>query len=221
MHFALVGLALFWVFSLLNPDVGPRDLRIELTEGDLRQMTATWLAQGRAAPTREELRSIVDQRVREEVFYREALALGLDEEDTIVRRRLAQKMEFLAEEAAVVPEPTEAELLAWYGDHPEGVALPGRVTFSHLYFSPDRRGSNARDDAARALVGLTRNGAGEPEPRTVADPFMFQDHYGDRSLEDVASIFGRSFGQALFGVAPGAWSGPIESGYGPTPFSGC
>lgn len=214
MHFALAGVFLFWVFSVLNPDDGPRDLRIELTDGDLRQMTAAWLAQGRAAPTPEQLASLVDHKVKEEVFYREALALGLDEDDTIVRRRLAQKMEFLAEEAAVVPEPTEAELLAWYREHPERIALPGRVTFSHLYFSPDRRGSNARGDAAAALVARTDAAAEEWEPTSPADPFMFQDHYGDRSPEDVASIFGRSFGDELFELPLGVWAGPIESGYG-------
>ncbi len=214
VHFILAGLALFGAFSLLDPDVDEGDFRIELTEGDLWQMAAAWLAQGRAAPTPEQLRRLADERVREEVLYREALALGLDERDTIVRRRLAQKMEFLAEEAAVVPEPTAAQLLAWYRDHPERFALPGRVTFRHAYFSPDRRGTGARADADRALARLARVAAREADPSAAADRFMFQSDYADRSAEDVASIFGRSFAQALFELVPGRWSGPIESGYG-------
>src|SRR6185295_8167396 len=111
-----------------------------------------WVAQGRAAPSSEEMRILTDARVREEILYREALALGLDKDDAIVRRRLAQKMEFLFEDVAKLREPTNDELKTWFESNAQSFTQPGRVSFRHLYFSPDRRGARTREDTARALA---------------------------------------------------------------------
>lgn len=92
--------------------------------------------------------------------------------------------------------------------------LPARATFRLLYFSPDRRGDRARDDATHALEQLASEPGDAPGAAALADPFMFQDYYGDRSFGDVAKAFGPGFAEALFQRAPGAWHGPIESGYG-------
>ena len=216
LHFLLSGLALFVVYDVWNRAAGPheRSNRIELTADDLRQIGFAWVAQGRAAPSPEEMRVLADARVREEILYREALALGLDKDDTIVRRRLAQKMEFLFEDVARLREPAPDELRKWFEAHAEQFTLPGRVTFRHLYFSPDRRGARARDDAAGTLAQLAGKPRDVPGVPVLADAFMFQDYYGDRSSEDVAKTFGPGFARALFRLAPGAWAGPIESGYG-------
>jgi peptidyl-prolyl cis-trans isomerase C len=216
VHFLLIGMALFIGYRALNPapEAGMRSNVIELTDGDLRQMTVTWLAQGRPAPTPEQMRSLVDSRVREEILVREALALGLDKDDTIIKRRLAQKMEFLAEDLSAVPEPTSAELEAWFKDNAERFALPPRVSFQHLYFSPDRRGASAREDAVRALAKLAGAPANAPAAAELADPFMFQDSYGDRTPEQLVKLFGLRFAQELFKLEPGSWQGPVESGYG-------
>ena len=216
VHFLLAGAALFGGWAALHPEAVARDAshRIELTCDDLRQLSATWLAQGRPAPTPDELQSLVESRVREEVLYREALALGLDQGDSIVKRRLAQKMEFLFEDVAALRDPTSEELRAWFEGNAERFTRPARASFRHLYFSPDRRGARAHDDAARALARLEREPADGPAATKLADPFMFQDYYGDRSFDDVARTFGPGFARALFERAPGAWSGPIESGYG-------
>src|SRR5262245_32183903 len=185
-----------------------------MTEGDLRQLEVAWTAQWRRPPTAEEMRNLVAARVREEILYREALALGLDKDDTIVKRRLAQKMEFLAEDVSGLREPTPDELRSWYAKHGERFALPGRRSFRHLYFSQDRRGERAREGAARARQRLSGEPADAVGAQGLADPFMFQDHYADRTPEQVASIFGLKFSEALFQVAPGAWQGPVESGLG-------
>lgn len=216
MQFLLAGLLLFALHALLNPNAPRLDgsRRIELTEADLRQLTLTWLAQGRQAPTPAQIRSLVEARVREEILYREALVLGLDEGDTIIRRRLAQKMEFLSEDAAAAREPTGAELRAWFAEHPKRFTLPARASFRHLYFSPDPRGARARDDAARALEVLAGTPVDAPPASGVADAFMFQDHYSDRSLDEVSALFGAAFARALSGLQAGSWQGPIESGYG-------
>ncbi len=216
LQFLLAGLLLFVGYNQVNQSNDQPDPagRIELTADDLRQIQAGWLAQGRGPLSPEQMRHLVEARVREEILYREALALGLDQADTIVRRRLAQKMEFLFEDVAALREPTPEELRAWFEKNAERFALPARATFRHLYFSPDRRGARARDDAARALARLAGVPADAPAASTLADPFMFQDYYGDRSSDEIARTFGPGFARALFELAPGAWSGPIESGYG-------
>ena len=140
--------------------------------------------------------------------------MGLDKDDEIVKRRMAQKMQFLAEDVAAAREPTTAELKSWYGQNSAKFAEPGRVSFRHLYFSPDRRGDRARDDAPQALAKL----AGQPQDAklaaSIADPFMFQDYYRDRTPEQLAKEFGPHFALAVAKLAPGSWQGPIESGYG-------
>jgi hypothetical protein len=216
LHFLLVGLLLFAVYEVRQRGRDPEEAsrRIELTTADVEQIGLAWVAQGRAAPTPDELRSLVDARVREEILYREAQALGLGEGDTIVRRRLAQKMEFLFEDVAALRQPTQSELQAWFDRNAEGFRVPPRATFRHLYFSPDRRGERAHDDAARALREIAALPMDSPRAKAQGDPFMFQDYYGDRTPDDVARAFGSGFAQALFRLEPGAWSGPIESGYG-------
>jgi hypothetical protein len=216
LHFLVAGLLLFAVYRVLHrgPGQGGNLNRIELTEDDLRQMSIAWVAQGRLAPTPEQMRNLVESRVREEILYREALVLGLDKEDTIVKRRMAQKMEFLAEDVSDLREPTTEELKTWFEKNAGRFALPARATFRHLYFSPDRRGEHTHGDAARALQQLAGKPADSPAAVALADPFMFQDYYGDRSPEQLATQFGPQFAQALFQLTPGSWQGPIESGYG-------
>lgn len=216
VHFLLIGLALFAVHRVINPkpESSAPSNRIELTEDDVRQISIAWMAQGRPAPTPEQMQSLMEAKVHEEVLYREALALGLDKDDTIVKRRLAQKMEFLAEDLSALPEPTSADLKAWFGQNAERFTLQPRTSFRHLYFSPDQRGAQTRTDAEQALAKLSGEPADSQAAAGLADRFMFQEYYGDRSLEQLAKEFGPQFAQALFQLKPGLWQGPIESGYG-------
>jgi hypothetical protein len=216
LQFLVIGAALFAGYYAFGNVSGPSQQRgrIELTADDLRQMTIAWVAQGRPAPSAEEMARLVEARVREEILYREALSLGLDKDDAIVKRRLAQKMGFLFEDVAALGEPTSDELRQWFAQHAARFALPARATFVHRYFSPDRRGAGARADAAAALQALAGQAADAPAAAALADPFMFHDYYGDRSYDELVRAFGPAFVQQLFEVAPGAWRGPIESGYG-------
>jgi len=215
-QFLLLGLLLFAGYHQLRDDgaVRAQPGRIEVTADDLRQIVLAWMAQGRAAPSSDEMKSLVEAKVREEILYREALTLGLDKDDAIVRRRLAQKMEFLFEDVAALRDPTAGELERWFADHSKRFTLPARVTFRVLYFSPDRRGARARDDAEQVRRIAGGKSVDWTEGAALADPFMFQDYYGDRTRDDVAKAFGPGFAEALFSVTPGAWTGPIESGYG-------
>ena len=216
LHFLLLGLLLFAAYAYLQRGRGgfESSRQIALTLDELRQMDMYFESQWHRQPTSAEFQAMVEDRVREEVLYREALAMGLDKDDTIVKRRMAQKMQFLAEDVAAAHEPSTSELKAWFEKNSNKFALPSRYSFRHLYFSPDKRGKNAQDDAAKALAKI----AGQPEDSkraaSLGDQFMFQDYYGDRAPEALAKEFGPQFAVALEKLKPGSWQGPIESGYG-------
>jgi hypothetical protein len=211
-HFLLIGAAIFAGFNFRSPSAnrGDQGNSIVLTEDDLRQLAVQWLAQGRPPPSADQMRGLIDDKVNEEVLFREAMALGLDKNDEIIRRRLAQKMDFLAEDIAALQDPGEAELKSWFAKNSARFALPPRVSFRHLYFSLDR-GPGARDAAAAALTKI----ADKPELAAAsADAFMFQDYYAEKTPEQVTREFGPGFSRAVFGLEPGAWRGPVQSGYG-------
>jgi peptidyl-prolyl cis-trans isomerase C len=216
LHVLLIGLALFAVYGALNPGAGQRQdaNRIVITEDDLAQIQVAWMAQWRRPPTPEEMRGLVDGKIREEILSREAMALGLDKDDTIVKRRMAQKMDFLMEDVSALREPPDDELRLWFERNAQRFALPGLVSFRHLYFSSDLRGERTRDAAVDALQKLAGKPDDPPNLEGLADPFMFQEFYADRSVDQVAGIFGTKFAQALFELEEGKWQGPIESGLG-------
>jgi peptidyl-prolyl cis-trans isomerase C len=216
VHFLLIGTVLFGAYGWMNGGLnqGSGSKNIELTIDDLRQLEIYFESQWHRPPTEQEFVGLVESKVREEILYREALAMGLDKDDTIVKRRMAQKMEFLAEDVAKAHQPTPKELKTWYQNNSARFALPSRATFRHLYFSPDHRGKQAHDDAVKALEKIAGQPADSKAAAALADPFMFQDYYGDRSPEQLSKEFGPGFARTIFQVKPGAWQGPIESGYG-------
>lgn len=213
LHFLLIGAVMFGAYAWLEREA-PRaqgDRQIVLTDDDLLQMQLVWRAQGRPDPTPQQMQTMIETKVREEVLYREALAMGLENDDVIVRRRLAQKMDFLAEDLASLREPSSAELRAYFKAHPKDFALPSRASFHHLYFSFDTRQQRAHGDAVAALAEVA---AHPKDIAKIGDAFMFQDRYADRTPDQTASVFGGPFAQALFKITPGTWSGPIESAFG-------
>ena len=216
VHFLLIGTALFGAYVWLQPvrDHAPDSKQIRFSLADIAQQVMLFQSQWKREPTAAELAHLVENRVQEEVLYREGLLLGLDKDDTIVKRRIAQKMQFLAEDVAAAREPASDELRDWYRQHDEQFAQPARYSFRHLYFSSDHRGANTQADAERALVKLL----GQPEDtalaETLADPFMFQDYYRDRAPEFLGKELGPNFALAIAQLTPGSWQGPVESGFG-------
>jgi peptidyl-prolyl cis-trans isomerase C len=215
LHFLLIGAALFAVFQLVRPTpkATPSSKQIQLSLDDVARLALLFQSQWKREPTAPELERLMETKVQTEILYREALAMGLDKDDEIVKRRMAQKMQFLAEDAAP-REPTTAELKSWYAKNSDKFAMPKRVSFRHLYFSPDRRATRARDDAVKALAQL----AGQPEDakldKSFADPFMYQEFYQDRATDYLSKEFGPQFAQAVAKLPTSSWQGPIESGFG-------
>ena len=216
LHFLLIGIAVFAVYAYMQRGRGgvESSRQIALSLDDLRQMDMYFESQWHRQPTPAEFQAMVEDKVREEVLYREGLAQGLDKDDTIVKRRMAQKMQFLAEDVAAAHEPSAAELKAWFEKNTDKFALPSRISFRHLYFSPDKRGENAREDAAKALAKIAGQAQDSKLAVSLTDRFMFQDYYGDRAPSAIAKEFGPTFAVAVEKLKPGSWQGPIESGYG-------
>jgi peptidyl-prolyl cis-trans isomerase C len=215
-QFLLIGVVLFLAYGAFNRGAGQTDgsYQIALTTDDIRQLQNTFAAQWQRPPSPEEMHGLIEQKIREDILCREALQLGLDKDDVIIKRRLAQKMQFLAEDVGATHQPTIEELRAWYVKNSARFALPSRFNFQHLYFSPDRRGQRAHDDAVKALAKVR----GEPEESktaaALADRFMFQDYYADRTPEELEKEFGAQFASEVPKLKPGSWQGPVESGYG-------
>ncbi len=216
LHFLILGAALFALYAYINRGRGGVEpsKQIVVSLDDLREMDVYFESQWHRQPTPAEFAAMVEDKVREDVLYREALAMGLDKDDTIVKRRMAQKMQFLAEDVAAAHEPSSAQLRTWFDKHQEKFALPSRISFRHIYFSPDKRGNNAHDDAAKALTQLTGQAADSKLAASMGDRFMFQDYYGDRAPDAIAKEFGPPFAVAVEKLKPGSWQGPVESGYG-------
>jgi hypothetical protein len=209
LQFAVAGFAVFVIYGGLHHDSQKQDpVRIEITADDVRRIEISWLARWQRPPTAQEMSAMLDEHVKEEILYREALALGLEKDDTIVRRRLAQKMEFLAEDVANLREPAPGELEAWFAKHHQQFAPPPLATFHHLFFASDKRGPSAEAEARRNLATLSSKDAER------GDAFMFQGAYVEQTPDQVARVFGSKFAGSLFKQESGAWRGPIESGYG-------
>jgi len=164
-------------------------------------------------PTREEWEGLVRDRVREEVYCREAMALGLDKDDVIIRRRLRQKMEFVSDDIAAQFQPTDDGLNAYLQAHPDKFRVEQRFTFRHLYLNPDKRGENLARDTAQLLVKLNQTG-GDAGFGAMGDPFMLDNSFTAVPAGEVTKQFGDKFTAKLGGLPPGHWHGPVESGFG-------
>jgi peptidyl-prolyl cis-trans isomerase C len=213
-HFLVIAAIIFQVFAYLNPSQELPSRQIDITGSDLAQLSKKFESQWNREPTVEELDGLVALRIKEEILYREALLLSLDKNDPIVRRRMAQKMQFLAEDMSAVDEPSTGDLNAWYEQHSNLFAMPGRVSFRHIYFSPDARGASTAKEAELALQALAGLSQDVQAADQLGDNFMFQDYYRDRTSQYLGKEFDPQFAIAVTSMAPGAWSGPVKSGYG-------
>jgi hypothetical protein len=214
LHFLLLGVALFILFGWVGNDPdGPVDERTEIvvTMGRINSLGATFEKVWQRPPSPEELTGLVNDFIREEIMYREALAMGLDQDDTIVRRRMRQKIEFLSDDVANLIEPSEEELQAFLDTHPERFEEDDRYSFQQVYFDLHGRGESALDDARAALSSLR---AGELGPEDLGDSLMIELQFEDLRETDIKRTFGGEFLQAIETVPKGSWQGPVASGYG-------
>jgi hypothetical protein len=219
-HFLILGALIFVGHGLASQanecqsgGAGFSAQRIRLTGTDVNLMVEEWRKLNFRAPSTRELDVLIDKRIQEEVLYREALGFGLDKNDTIVRRRLAQKMAFFSEGLITTAEPTVAELKAYLADHPERFAAPVSIRFEQVYFDPELHEGRALEKIINDTLISLQNGA-IADSTNAGDRFLLGTPEKSVSASRVGSTFGQEFVTSLFATAPGSWQGPIASAFG-------
>jgi hypothetical protein len=210
-HFLLLGAAIFVAYSLVAvPGRAPGT--IVVTAERVKHLEAGFERLWQRPPTDAERKGLIDDWVREEIATREALALGLDKDDPVIRRRLRQKLEFVSEDAGSAAEPTDAELEAYLRAHAGAFSEGPRVTFRQVYLDPSRHGDRLARDAAQLLARLRQNDSAATP--SLGDATLLPARLDDAPATDIAKQFGETFATALVALAPGSWQGPVESTYG-------
>jgi hypothetical protein len=212
LHFLLLGAALFALNAWREKDKPSAEVvpRIDVTSAVIERLRAGYERQFNRAPDEDELRGLVTAHIREEVLYREALAMGLDRDDTIVRRRLSQKMEFLTDDVVGAATPNEAAVEEYFTKNAVRYARPGRVSFRHVYFSKTKRGAESETAARAALDALAKGASDEG----MGDAFLHGFEFAERDAEEVTALFGPDFAARIATQSGGAWQGPVSSSYG-------
>lgn len=202
VHFVAAGAVLFAAYAWLDRGRREAPAAIRVTAAEVEWLAGIWARQWQRRPDEEQLRGIVADYVKEQLLAREALKLGLDVDDTVVRRRLAQKMQFLVEDTIRIAEPSEEELRAFYAADAARYATPPRVSFTHILF-------RAEAAARQGLVDLAKK-----SPVELGEPTMLPVEYAGADEREVAAALGPDFASRVFGLEPGAWHGPVPSAYG-------
>jgi len=212
LHFLVLGAALFGLFSMIDKKDAEAPTKVIISTSRVATLAGGFARTWRRPPTEQELQGLVEDYIRDEIFYREGRAAGLDRDDFVIRRRVRQKMEFLAEDMAAA-EPSDDQLAAYLASNPERFWTEDRLTFHHVFLSATRRGSALDGDAKQIADTLARTSA-PVDTATIGDPFLLGEEFREMSQSDVARTFGEVFAQQLFAVEPGRWQGPIPSSFG-------
>ena len=215
VHFLVIGAVIFVLFGFMGQkDVEEQERAITITAGEINWLTDTWKKRWNRPPTEKERAGIIDQYLREMILYREAVAMGLDRDDTVIRRRLAQKLQFLTQDLISPQPPTEDELRTYFKAHMDRYQPPDLITLTHVFLDPDKRGDRTLKDAETIKAELIALKQPPRDARSFGDPFMLQSYYPERSEAELAKLFGSGFAKPVFKLAPGKWHGPVLSGYG-------
>jgi parvulin-like peptidyl-prolyl isomerase len=209
--FLLLGGAMFALFQQVSNNYQPDNAEIVVTEVQIQALLERFEKVRQRLPSEEEVDGLIQNYVREEVLYREALALGLDRDDSIVRRRLTQKMEFLSEDLASLNQPTEQELEAYLTKHQDDYRQPSRFSFRQIYFNTSKRGDSAQSAAMSLLAKLKTQ---DTNTEAMGDPLMVKQQFNHETERDIQRVLGEAFVKALREIPAGGWQGPIRSGFG-------
>jgi hypothetical protein len=213
LHFLLLGAAIFVAYGLVSKRSSGEPGKIVITQGQVEAMALGFSRAWQRPPTREELEALIRDRVQEEVYCREAMAIGLDKDDTVVRRRLRQKMEFVTDDIAALAEPSDEELSTYLKAHADTFGVQRQFTFSQVYLNPERHGENLARDTAQLLTQLQQAGD-EADLSQLGDSFLLEHQFQSLLASEVVKQFGDKFATKLSEVLSGQWQGPLESGYG-------
>jgi len=215
VHFLLIGAGIYFAYGLFAAgDDNDNERRITISAGEIEALDDQWTKLWGRPPTEEELMDVVRDRVRTQILYREAVAMGLDKGDLVIERRLAQKVELLAEGLITPEDPTEEQLRERYEANKEEYKQPDLYTVMHVFFDPDERDETTLDDAAAALEELNALGSVPTDYASYGDRFMLRSYYPSRTELELRKLFGRGFVEQIVNLESDVWHGPVLSGYG-------
>jgi len=213
VHFAGLAIVIFAVYYALTPQAARRgDNVIVVTASKIEQMAAVFAKTWQRPPSAEELKGLIDDYVKEEIYVREALSLGLDRDDTVIRRRLQQKMEFLTDLGVYELSPTDADLDAYLKAHPDTFEVDPLIGLQQIFFKPDKHGDRIEGDAAAVLKTLVADPA--TDPGTLSDASLLPAELPPTSVTNIGETFGSDFADSVSKIEPGTWTGPIASSFG-------
>jgi hypothetical protein len=214
-HFLLLGVMIFFTAGRSRSIGGTSGEKIVVTQSDIESIVVGFSRTWMRPPTKEEIQALVDDHIREEVLYREAKVMGLDQDDVIVRRRMRQKFEFLSEDrAARSGPPSEKELEAYLRQYADKYREEPRFTFEHIFFNREKHGKSTEADAKAVLARLTGKNGAAIDVEKLGDAFLLPFRFEKVSAEETIRLYGEDFGKQLVSVEPGNWAGPLESNYG-------
>ena len=215
LHFMFIGAAIYLLYSVFaEPLPEADDKTIVVSAGEVEWMQTAWQKRWNRPPTSQEFDGLVQQYIKETVLYREALTMGLNQHDQVIRRRLAQKLEFLAKDLVALTPPTEEELQSYFEENQARYQQPVLYTFTQVFIDPDKRGDATLDDAEIIKANLIAQGEAIEDPGALGDDFMLQSYYPEKDGIEIQKQFGSGFTESLAELSPGQWHGPVLSGYG-------
>lgn len=212
LQFLVLGAALFGLFSFIDRKEADAPAKIVISTARVENLADGFSRTWRRPPTEQELQDLVENYIRDEVFYREGRAAGLDRDDVVIRRRVRQKMEFIAEDLTGA-EPSEDQLAAYLASHSERFKVGDRLTFRHVFFSATRRANGIESDIKQVANVLAHQDSAIDDA-ALGDPFLPGEEFNAVFESEVASSFGESFARQLFALEQGRWQGPISSSFG-------
>jgi len=215
IQFLIIGGFIYGAYALFGaPEEDFRDTTIVVDSNRINSMISEWESRWNRPPTRQEIDGLIQQYIREDVLYRQAVAMGLNEDDPITRRRMAQKLEFLTSDLAQMQQPSEGELEQFFQESQASYRDPDMISFSHIFIDPDAREDTTLDDAAEILVQLRAVGETTEEALQLGDRFMLQNYFASATELDIRRQLGSGFSEVVMELEPGQWHGPVLSGYG-------
>jgi peptidyl-prolyl cis-trans isomerase C len=215
VHFMFIGAIIYALYGAFAESVVEEtDKTIVVTAGEIEWMQSSWQKRWNRPPTAQEFDGLIQQYIKETVLYREALTMGLNKHDMVIRRRLAQKLEFLAKDLVALTPPSEAELQAYFDEHQTSYQQPTLYTFTQVFFDPDKRGDATLDDAEAVKATLIELGDAIDDPGALGDGLMLQNYFPQKDRSEIQKNLGSGFSDTLITLAPGQWHGPVLSGFG-------
>ena len=216
VHFLFTGLLLFIIASFFDDEELNNEYVIEIKRGDVESMINRWFLQMKRLPNKKELNTFLDNLVREEILYREAKAMGLDNNDVIVKRRLVQKFEFLTNDLLDPPNPSVTELDKYFNENKKKYLDNEKVSFTHIFYNPEKRNeATLFSEMGRDKNELNRSKTIPKKFYEMGDAFLLPNKFNNFSKVETIDKFGtEEFSSKIFELETGKWSGPLLSSYG-------